>query len=81
MPSYPWLSVFQRAQEENDFSQLHARVMEAEGAMLERGQQLRNGQGEGPEAQAELQELRNAIRGLLRIKTERLKWPAFSGRK
>lgn len=76
MPTYPWLRVFQQAQEESELSQLHARVMDAESAILARLQELRSRDASDPEIRSESLEIRSALTGLLRIKTERLKWPS-----
>jgi hypothetical protein len=73
MHNYPWLAIFQRAQTENDVSQLSERVLAAEGVMVARGQELRNGTANGPESKVELQALREAMSILLRIKTDPLK--------
>ena len=76
MSSYSWQRVFQRAQEESDLSKLHGRVMEAENAIFIRMQELSSQDGSNAEARTESQEIHSALNGLLRIKTERLKWPS-----
>jgi hypothetical protein len=77
--SHQWQSLYQRAESdsESDLSQLHRRIMDAESAMFERSIELNNGQGQGDEAQREREAIREAASELLRIKTEKLKWPTF----
>jgi hypothetical protein len=74
MPSYSWQSVFRQAQDEPDLAKLHDRVMEAEGAIFERMQEL-SSDGAGQAARTESREIQSALNDLLHIKSERLNWP------
>jgi hypothetical protein len=77
MSSHSWLCVVRQAEEEREPSHLHERVMEAEYAILERMRELRSCDVSDQQAAAEFQDMRSALSNLLRIKTERLKWPAL----
>ena len=76
MPIYSWLPVFQQAEGESDATKLHARVMDAECAIFIRMQELSSLNGSDAEVKTETQEIRSALHSLLRIKTEKLKWPS-----
>jgi hypothetical protein len=71
---YPWWIVVQRAQQEHDRSKLHECVLKAEEAIFERTQQL-HASGDEPAVEEERRHLRTATSELLKIKTDRLKWP------
>jgi hypothetical protein len=73
--TYEWLAAYQRAEAEQDMSKLHDCVLTVENELFIRMQEL--SASPGVEAQTELQEIRVAARGLLRIKTEKLKWPGL----
>ncbi len=75
MPSRSWLHLFRQVEQETDLSQLHQRVMEAEYAILERMREMRSDDATGPDAATEHHEMRAALDTLMRVKTERLKWP------
>jgi hypothetical protein len=75
MPSHSWLPLFRQVEQETDLSQLHQLVMDAEYAILERMREMRSLDASDPTAVAEFEEMRAALDSLLRMKTERLKWP------
>jgi hypothetical protein len=74
---YEWLGAYQRAEAEQNIARLQQRVMNAENAMFVRMQELSAGKALDAEAQTELQAIRCALNVLLRIKTDRLKWPGL----
>jgi hypothetical protein len=69
---YSWTAPYERALAEIDIGQLHARVLEAEDAMLMRSLEIRD--DKSTEVQAELSALRAAADELLKVKTEKLGW-------
>jgi hypothetical protein len=71
--AYSWTTSYDRAIAETDIAQLHARVIEAEDAMLTRSLEIPR-DDLSPETQAELAALRAATDGLLKIKTDKLGW-------
>jgi hypothetical protein len=73
--TYDWLGSYERAEAEQDMSKLHQCVLEIEKALFIRMQEL--SADPTAEAQTEMQEIHAAVRALLRIKTERLKWPGL----
>ena len=70
---YPWTAPYERALAETDIGQLHARVLEAEDAMLMRSLEIPR-DDKSTEIQAELSALRAAADELLKVKTEKLGW-------
>jgi hypothetical protein len=74
---YSWSAVSQKAELETDPSKLQDLVIEAENIMFERSIELTDGGGGGADAEEELRSLRAAVSELLKIKTDRLKWPTF----
>jgi hypothetical protein len=70
---YSWTAPYERALAETDINQLHARVLEAEDAMLTRCLEIRR-DDKSKEIQAELTALRAAADELLKVKTEKLGW-------
>jgi hypothetical protein len=73
---YSWSAVYQKAEAETDLAKLQDLVIEAENIMFERSIELTDG-GQSADAEEELRALREAVKELLKIKTERLKWPTF----
>jgi hypothetical protein len=72
---YKWLSTYHEAEKEQNLSKLHEHLMDAECAIFLRMQELSDLDQSSPDARTELQAIRDALNCLLRIKTERLKWP------
>jgi hypothetical protein len=73
---YSWTAAFERALNENDATQLHDRVLEAEDAIMERSVDLSQVDRSLDDV-AELEAMRLATSGLLKIKVEKLGWPDF----
>jgi hypothetical protein len=71
--AYSWTASYERAVAEIDVAQLHARVIEAEDAMLTRSLEIPR-DAMSPETQAELVAIRDAADGLLKIKRDKLQW-------
>jgi hypothetical protein len=71
--SRSWEQLYQEAVDEPDINNLTQRVHVAEAAMFYRWQELA---GSEP-AQGERQRLQGAAEGLLKIKSEKLKWPGL----
>jgi hypothetical protein len=74
---YEWLGAYQQAEAELDISKLHDCVVTVENALLIRMQELSAVKNPDEEVQTELQDIRAAVTGLLRIKTDKLKWPGI----
>jgi hypothetical protein len=74
---YPvWQETFQEALRESNLVRLSAKVQAAEAAIFLRLQEL----GVLPHHQQELEALQKACEELLKIQTQRLKWPSnFAG--
>jgi hypothetical protein len=77
MSDYEWLDIYRQADDEQDISKLHQRVMDAESAIFARMQRLSEGPQSEIDVQTETLAMRSALNGLLRIKTERLGWPSL----
>jgi hypothetical protein len=79
MPEFPyplWQETIQKALRESDSVRLSAKVQAAETAIFLRLQELRV----SPDNQQELEALQKACDELLKIQTQRLKWPGnFAG--
>ena len=75
MSKYEWSGAYHLAKSEQDLSKLEDCVMAVENALFMRMQVLSAMKHPSVEVQNELQDIRAAVRGLLHIKTERLKWP------
>jgi hypothetical protein len=75
--NYRWSAAYQRAETEQNVFELHDCVMAVENAIFIRMQELTAVKHPDEEVQTELQELRASVKGLLRIKTEKLKWPGL----
>jgi len=71
---YSWTAACERALNETDATQLHARVLEAEDAIMERSLDLSQGDRSLDDI-AELEAMRVATNGLLKIKVDKLGWP------
>jgi hypothetical protein len=69
--TYEWLGAYERAETEQDISKLRECVLAVEDALFIRMQEL--SASPSAEAQTEMQEIKTAVRALLRIKTEKLK--------
>jgi hypothetical protein len=69
MSDYEWLDIYRQADDEQDISKLHQRVMDAESAIFARMQQLSEGPQSEIDVQTETLAMRSALNGLLRIKT------------
>ena len=70
---YSWTAPYERALAETDIDQLHARVLEAEDAMLASCLEI-SCADKSTEIEAELTALRDAADELLKVKTEKLGW-------
>jgi hypothetical protein len=75
--TYQWIGAYQRAETEQDMSKLHECVMAVENMLFIRMQDLSAIEHSSPEVKTELADIRAAVTGLLRIKTEKLKWPGL----
>jgi hypothetical protein len=73
--SRSWEQLYQEAVDEPDINKLTQRVHVAEAAMFYRWQELV--ESKLTAEQKEHQRLQEASAGLLRIKSERLKWPGL----
>jgi phage terminase Nu1 subunit (DNA packaging protein) len=73
--SRSWEQLYQEAVDEADVNNLTRRVHVAEAAMFYRWQEL--AESKLTAEQREHQRLQEASEGLLRIKTEKLKWPGL----
>jgi hypothetical protein len=73
--SRSWEQLYQEAVDEPDINNLTQRVHAAEAAMFYRWQEL--AESKRPPEKQEHQRLQEASEGLLRIKSERLKWPGL----
>jgi hypothetical protein len=69
MPS--WKELYKACCLETDPEKLRALILETEGAMFSRAQEL----GMNGDGQAEREEMEDASVGLLGLKTQRLGWP------
>ena len=72
---YPWQPLLQDAIDEPDPQKLPEKVTTAEGAIFLRWQQLTDSHNHHEESEA----LRQASGELLKIQTQRLKWPIPGG--
>jgi hypothetical protein len=70
---YSWTAQYERAIAETDVATLHTRVLEAEDAMLTRSLEIPR-DDVSSETQAELEALRAASDGLLKVKIDKLGW-------
>ena len=73
--SRSWEQLYQEAVDETDINRLTQRVHVAEAAMFYRWQEL--AESKRAAEQKEHQRLQEASEGLLKIKSERLKWPGL----
>ena len=69
-----WTAAYERASNETDVTQVHVRVLEAEATLMERSLDLSQGDRSLDDI-AELEAMRVATNGLLKIKVEKLGWP------
>ena len=73
--SRSWEQLYQEAVDEPDINNLTQRVHVAEAAMFYRWQEL--AESKRPPEQKEHQRLQDAAEGLLKIKSDKLKWPGL----
>jgi hypothetical protein len=74
---YEWSNAYQQAESEQDISKLEECVMAVERALFMRMTVLSAVEHPNEEVKTELQDIRAAVKGRLRLKTERLKWPGI----
>ncbi|MGB8543675.1 MAG: hypothetical protein WCD49_18750 [Candidatus Acidiferrales bacterium] len=72
---YPWQRLLQDAIDETDLQEVPEKLAAAEGAMFLRWQQLTDSHNHYKESEA----LRQASGELLKLQTQRLKWPIPDG--
>jgi hypothetical protein len=69
--SYGWEKSYRAALQETDVRKLHESVLEAEGALFVRAQELASSN----DGHVEREAISKASEALLRVKIEKLKWP------
>lgn len=77
MSTYQWIGAYQQAEAEQDMSKLQDCVQTVESMLFIRMQELSAIKHPSAEVETELEDIRAAVKGLLRIKTDKLKWPGI----